>query len=93
LLQVTKDAEILVKGYCNNHLIQVAITMANAKEHFASLAFKVELCMALLRNNSNEETKKKFLNKLQHWSIEVSIKELQNMMRRQIWIDKDYCQH
>jgi len=77
LLQAAKDAEILVKGCCNNHLIQATITMANAKEHFASLAFKLELCMALLRNNSNEETKQKFLNKLQDWTIEVSIKELQ----------------
>jgi hypothetical protein len=31
LLQSTKDVEILVKGYCINHLIQATTTMANAK--------------------------------------------------------------
>jgi hypothetical protein len=57
--------EILVKGWYINKLIHVALTLGDVKEHFASLAFRLELYVALLQCGFKEETKRMFLNKLQ----------------------------
>jgi uncharacterized lipoprotein YehR (DUF1307 family) len=56
-------------------LIHVALTLGDVKEHFASMAFQLELYVALLQCGFKEETKRMFLNKLQDWNIEVSLKE------------------
>ncbi len=86
LWQVAKDGEILVQGCRSNQWIQTAIIFADAKEHFASLVLKVELYMALLQNNLNEQIKRMFLSNFQDWSNEVSIKNCRLLMRRQIGI-------
>jgi hypothetical protein len=47
LAQTWKEGEILVGDCCNAQWIQVAMILANAKEHFTSLIFKLRLYMQL----------------------------------------------
>jgi len=67
--------EIFVKWWYSNKLIHVALTFGDVKKHFASLAFQLELYVAFLQCDFKEETKRIFLNKLQDWNIEVSLKK------------------
>ncbi|KAH8958278.1 hypothetical protein BDL97_06G015500 [Sphagnum fallax] len=68
LAGTAKDAEILVNDCCDGQWIEAAIILAKAKEHFASLVFKLELYGTLLQNVHNEESKNMFLATLGDWS-------------------------
>ncbi|CAK9189111.1 unnamed protein product [Sphagnum troendelagicum] len=65
LAQLAKEAEKLVCDCCDRELIQAAMIFANAKEHFASLIFKLRLHMELLQSFLKEGGTKEFLTKLQ----------------------------
>ncbi|KAH8966578.1 hypothetical protein BDL97_03G032900 [Sphagnum fallax] len=65
LAQLAKEAEKLVRDCCDRELIQAAMIFANAKEHFASLIFKLRLHMELLQSILKEGATKDFLTKLQ----------------------------
>jgi hypothetical protein len=65
LAQLAKEAEKLVHDCCDRELIQAAMIFANAKEHFASLIFKLRLHMELLQSILKEGATKDFLTKLQ----------------------------
>jgi hypothetical protein len=62
---MAKEVEILVGDCCDAKWIQSAMILANAKEHFASLAFKLRLNMQLLQSIFKEGATKEFLTKLQ----------------------------
>ncbi len=64
LAQLAKEAEKLVRDCCNPEWIQAAMIFANAKEHFASLTFKVKLYVELLQSIFKEGATKEFLTKL-----------------------------
>jgi hypothetical protein len=65
LARLAKEAEKLVRDCCNPEWIQAAMIFANAKEHFASLIFKLRLYMELLQSTFEEGATKEFLTKLQ----------------------------
>jgi hypothetical protein len=77
LAQRVQEVEILVGDCCDAWWIQVAMILANVKEHFASLAFKLSLYLQLLENNFNERVKTMFLSELwdQKWSDDVKHEE------------------
>jgi tRNA A-37 threonylcarbamoyl transferase component Bud32 len=70
LTRTWKEVEILVGGCCDAQWIQAAMILANAKEHFTSLIFKLRLYMQLFQNISKEGGTKEFLIQLQNqnWS-------------------------
>jgi hypothetical protein len=74
---MAKEVEILVGDCCDAQWIQSAMILANAKEHFASLAFKLRLNMQLLQSIFKEGATEKFLTKLQdpEWSDYVKDEE------------------
>jgi hypothetical protein len=65
LARTVKEVEILVRDCCDAEWIQAAMIFANAKEHFASLTFKLRLYMELLQSIFEEGATKQFLTKLQ----------------------------
>ncbi len=65
LARLATEADKLVRGCCDPNWIQAAMIFANAKEHFASLTFKLRLYSELLQNIFKEGTTKEFLSKLQ----------------------------
>jgi len=77
LARTAKEVEILVGDCCDAQWIQSAMIWANAKEHFASLAFKLRLNMQLLQSIFKEGATEKFLTKLQDpkWSDDVKDEE------------------
>jgi hypothetical protein len=77
LARTAKEVEILVGDCCDAQWIQSAMILANAKEHFASLAFKLRLNMQLLQSIFKEGATEKFLTKLQDptWSDYVKDEE------------------
>ncbi|CAM6043457.1 unnamed protein product [Sphagnum compactum] len=77
LAQTWKEGEILVGDCCDAQWIRVAIILANAKEHFTSLIFKLRLYMQLFQSISKEGATKEFLIKLQDrkWSDDVKDEE------------------
>jgi hypothetical protein len=78
LARTAKEVEILVGDCCDAQWIQSAMIWANAKEHFASLAFKLRLNMQLLQSIFKEGATEKFLTKLQDpkWSDYVKDEEI-----------------
>ncbi len=70
LARTPKEVEILVGDCCDAQWIQSAMILANTKEHFVSLAFKLRLNMQLLQSIFKEGATEKFLTKLQdpNWS-------------------------
>ncbi len=77
LARLAKEAEKLVHDCCDAEWIQAAMIFANAKEHFASLTFKLRLYMELLQSIFQEGATKEFLTKLQHrkWIDDVKDEE------------------
>jgi hypothetical protein len=77
LAQLAKEAEKLVHDCCDAKWIQAAMIFANAKEHFASLTFKLRLCMELLQSIFKEGAIETFFTKLQDpkWSDNVKDEE------------------
>ncbi len=64
LARLAKEVEKLVHDCCDAEWIQAAMIFGNAKEHFASLTFKLRLYMELLRSIFQEGATKEFLIKL-----------------------------
>jgi hypothetical protein len=77
LSQTWKEGEILVGDCCDTQWIRVAMILANAKEHFTSLIFKLRLYMQLFQSIFKEGATKEFLVKLQDqkWSDDVKDEE------------------
>jgi hypothetical protein len=77
LARLAKEAEKLVHDCCDAEWIQAAMIFGNAKEHFASLTFKLRLYMELLESNFKEGATKEFLTKLQDrkWIDDVKHEE------------------
>jgi len=77
LAQLAKEAEKLVRDCCDPKWIQAAMIFANAKEHFASLTFKLRLYMELLQSIFKEGATKEFLSKLRNrkWIDDVKDEE------------------
>jgi hypothetical protein len=77
LAQTWKEGEILVGDCCDAQWIRVAMILANAKEHFTSLIFKLRLYMQLFQSIFKEGATKEFLIKLQDrkWSDDVKHEE------------------
>jgi hypothetical protein len=77
LARLAKEAEKLVHDCCDAEWIQAAMIFANAKEHFASLTFKLRLYMELLQSIFEEGATKEFLTKLQDpkWIDDVKDEE------------------
>jgi tRNA A-37 threonylcarbamoyl transferase component Bud32 len=77
LARLAKEAEKLVHDCCDAQWIQAAMIFGNAKEHFASLTFKLRLYMELLQNIFKEGATKEFLTKLQDpkWIDDVKDEE------------------
>ncbi|CAK9224471.1 unnamed protein product [Sphagnum troendelagicum] len=77
LAQTWKEGEILVVDCCDAQWIRVAMILANAKEHFTSLIFKLRLYMQLFQSIFKEGATKEFLIKLQDrkWSDDVKDEE------------------
>ncbi|KAH9558619.1 hypothetical protein CY35_06G017200 [Sphagnum magellanicum] len=77
LARLAKEAEKLVHDCCDAEWIQAAMIFANAKEHFASLTFKLRLYMELLQSIFKEGATKEFLTKLQDpkWIDDVKDEE------------------
>jgi tRNA A-37 threonylcarbamoyl transferase component Bud32 len=65
LARLAREAKKLVCDCCDPEWIQAAMIFANAKEHFASLTFKLRLYMELLQSIFKEGATKEFLTKLQ----------------------------
>jgi hypothetical protein len=65
LARTAKEVEILVGDCYDAEWIQAAMIFANAKEHFASLTFKLRLYTELLQSIFKEGATKEFLTKLQ----------------------------
>ncbi len=70
LTRTWKEVEILVGGCYDAQWIQAAMILANAKEHFTSLIFKLRLYTQLFQNISKEAGTREFLIQLQNqkWS-------------------------
>jgi len=81
LARLAKEAEKLVRDCCNPEWIQAAMIFANAKEHFASLTFKLRLYMELLQSIFQEGATKEFLTKLQdrNWIDDVKDEEFHSI--------------
>ncbi|KAH9571985.1 hypothetical protein CY35_02G122700 [Sphagnum magellanicum] len=77
LAQTWKEGEILVGDCCDAQWIRVAMILANAKEHFKSLIFKLRLYMQLFQSIFKEGATKEFLIRLQDrkWSDDVKDEE------------------
>ncbi|KAH9571987.1 hypothetical protein CY35_02G122900 [Sphagnum magellanicum] len=77
LAQTWKEGEILVGDCCDAEWIRVAMILANAKEHFTSLIFKLRLYMQLFQSIFKEGATNEFLIKLQDrkWSDDVKDEE------------------
>jgi hypothetical protein len=77
LARLAKEAEKLVHDCCDPEWIQAAMIFANAKEHFASLTFKLRLYMELLQSIFKEGATKEFLTKLhdRKWTDDVKDEE------------------
>ncbi|CAN5970163.1 unnamed protein product [Sphagnum jensenii] len=77
LAQTWKEGEILVGDCCDAQWIRVAMILANAKEHFTFLIFKLRLYMQLFQSIFKEGATKEFLIKLQDrkWSDDVKDEE------------------
>jgi hypothetical protein len=77
LAQTWKEGEILVGDCCDAQWIRVAMILANAKEHFTSLIFKLRLYTQLFQSIFKEGATKEFLIKLQDrkWSDDVKNEE------------------
>jgi hypothetical protein len=77
LAQLVKEAEKLVHDCCDAEWIQAAMIFANAKEHFASLTFKLRLYMELFQSIFKDGATKEFLTKLQDpkWTDDVKDEE------------------
>jgi hypothetical protein len=77
LARLAKEAEKLVHDCCDAEWIQAAMIFGNAKEHFASLTFKLRLYMELLQSISKEGATKEFFTKLQDrkWIDDVKDEE------------------
>ncbi len=77
LARLAMEAEKLVHDCRDAEWIQAAMIFANAKEHFASLTFKLRLYMELLHSIFKEGTTKEFLTKLQDpkWIDDVKDEE------------------
>ncbi|KAH9567479.1 hypothetical protein CY35_03G029700 [Sphagnum magellanicum] len=78
LARLAKEAEKLVRDCCDPEWIQATMIFANAKEHFASLTFKLRLYMELLQSIFKEgATKEEFLSKLwdRKWIDDVKDEE------------------
>ncbi len=77
LARLAKEAEKLVHDCCDAEWIQAAMIFANAKEHFASLTFKLGLYMELLQSIFKDGATKEFLTKLQDpkWIDDVKDEE------------------
>jgi hypothetical protein len=75
--RLAKEAEKLVHDCCDAEWIQAAMIFANAKEHFASLTFKLRLYMELLQSIFEEGATKEFLTKLHNpkWIDDVKDEE------------------
>jgi serine/threonine protein kinase len=88
LTRTWKEVEILVGGCCDAQWIQAAMILANAKEHFTSLIFKLRLYMQLFQNISKEGGTKEFLIQLQNqkWSDpnidDIAEKDRQQLLSR-----------
>jgi hypothetical protein len=78
LAGLANEAEKLVHDCCDAKWIQAAMIFANAKEHFASLTFKLRLYMELLQIIFEEGATKEFLIKLldQKWIDDVKDEEV-----------------
>jgi hypothetical protein len=81
LAQTWKEGEILVGDCCDAQWIQAAMILANAKEHFTSLIFKLRLYMQLFQSIFKEGATKEFLIKLQDrkWSDDVKDEEFRSI--------------
>ncbi|KAH9533945.1 hypothetical protein CY35_18G080500 [Sphagnum magellanicum] len=77
LAQTWKEGEILVGDCCDAQWIRVAMILANAKEHFTSLIFKLRLYTQLFQSIFKEGATKEFFIKLQDrkWSDDVKDEE------------------
>ncbi len=77
LARLAKEAEKLVHDCCGAEWIQAAMIFANAKEHFASLTFKLRLYMELFQSIFEDRVTKEFLTKLQDpkWINDVKDEE------------------
>ncbi|CAK9225230.1 unnamed protein product [Sphagnum troendelagicum] len=77
LAQTWKEGEILVGDCCDAQWIRVAMILANAKEHFTCLIFKLRLYVQLFQSIFKEGATKEFLIKLQDrkWSDDVKDEE------------------
>ncbi len=64
LARLAKEVEKLVRDCCDPKWIQATMIFAIAKEHFASLTFKLRLYMELLQSIFKEGTTKEFFIKL-----------------------------
>ncbi len=78
LTRTWKELEILVGGCCD---AQAAMILANAKEHFTSLIFKLRLYMQLFQNISKEGGTKQLQD--QKWS-DPNIDEIAEKDRQQL---------
>ncbi len=76
LARLAKEVEKLVLDCCDPKWIQAAMIFANAKEHFASLTFKLRLYMELLQSIFKEGATE-FLSKLhdRKWIDDVKDEE------------------
>ncbi len=83
LAQTAMEVDKLVGDCCDAQWIPAAIIVANAKEHFASLAFKLRLYRQLLQSIF-EKKATKMLTKLQNpkWSDDIKDAEFSIMDRK-----------
>jgi len=88
LAQTAMEVDKLVGDCCDAQWIQAAMIVANAKEHFASLAFKLRLYRQLLQSIF-EKKATKMLTKLQNrkWSNDIKDAEF-SMMDRKVQEDQ-----
>lgn len=69
LAQTVQEVEMLIGDCCGAWWIQVAMILANVKEHFESLTFKLSLYLQLLQNNFNESEDNVF-----EWTLRSKVK-------------------
>ncbi len=83
LAQTAMEVDKLVGDCCDAQWIQAAMIVANAEEHFASLAFKLRLYRQLLQSIF-EKKATKMLTKLQNpkWSDDIKDAEFSIMDRK-----------
>jgi serine/threonine protein kinase len=92
LAQTWKEGEILVGDCCDAQWIRVAMILANAKEHFTSLIFKLRLYMQLFQSIFKEGATNEFLIKLQDrkWSDDFKDEEFpiidEKALKDQQWL-------